>query len=82
MAYKIKNKPLKEKKSYSVENLEKKKDLLFVSDEESVKAIKEQFGKKAENYDSFFVRVEDGYYKETYGMQGKVPLLNKKVEKI
>ena len=67
---------------YTVESLEKRNDLQFISNDEDVEGDKYHLGKKAEGYDSFFVKVEDGDYKEVYGMEGSIPELNKPVWKI
>jgi len=62
----------------SVENLEKKKPYLqLVTQDTDVQAIKDSLGKKAEDYDSFLVKVGDGDYDEVWGMEGNVPYLNK-----
>lgn len=53
----------------------------FVSDSQDVEPIKHSF-KKAKEYDSFFVRVENGEYVSIYGMCGIVPYLSKLATKI
>ena len=53
-------------------------DLMFVSDSQDVGPINEMFGYP--EFDSYFVRVEDGDYTEVYGMYGIVPHLSKEVE--
>jgi hypothetical protein len=58
------------------------KDYQFVSDSQDVEAIKENLGKKAEGFDSFFVKVGEGDYDGVYGMEGTVPYTNKTVEKL
>lgn len=79
---KAKEKKLISKKVIYVAEIEKDKRFNFVSDEDSVNSIKSYFGKKSEEYDSFFVVVEDGSYKSVYGMEGNVPYLNKQIYKI
>lgn len=53
--------------------------LRFISDSQDVEAIKEHLGPEASGYDSFFVEVADGDYKEVWGMVGIVPHLDKRV---
>ena len=53
----------------------------FVSDSQEVEPIKQSF-KKAKEYDSFFVRAENGGYVSIYGMVGCVPYLSKLATKI
>lgn len=55
------------------------KDLQFISDSQETEVIKSRLGRKAKEFDSFFVRVEDGEYAEVYGMRGAVPYLNRQV---
>lgn len=55
------------------------KDLQFISDSQETEVIKSRLGRKAKEFDSFFVRVEDGEYAEVYGMMGTVPYLNRQV---
>jgi len=64
-------------------------DAFFLSDSQDVAPIKEHFGEKAEEFDSFFVLLEfdangnaTGDYKEVWGMHGIVPLLRKEVFKV
>jgi len=77
---------------FTVESINNRHDLQFVSDSQDVAAIKEYLqGFKAmhellnislEDYDSFFVKIEDGDYTEIYGMAGIVPYLYKTLDKI
>lgn len=53
--------------------------LQFVSDSQDVQAIKEHLGPDADGYNSFFVEVVDGDYKEVWGMVGITPYLSKLV---
>ena len=50
-------------------------DMIFVSNSQDVKAIKDQFkGMRAINsFDSFFVEIIDGEYNSVYGMVGIIP---------
>lgn len=68
----------------TVANLNTRHDLTFISDSQDVEALKEHLGKNsiAQDYDSFFVKVENGDYTEIYGMAGIVPYLSKLVRKI
>ena len=66
----------------TVKNLEKKPDLVFVNDLQDVNFIKEYIGKKAVEFDSFFVNILDGDYSEIYGIFGSIPYLEKEVYKI
>lgn len=49
-----------------------REDLTFVDDSEEVQRIKDDCCIE-EDYDSFFVNIEDGEYSEIYGMFGIVP---------
>lgn len=49
----------------------------FISDSQEVEPIKDYVGGKAEEFDSFFVLIENGDYKEIWGMYGIVPMLYK-----
>lgn len=56
-------------------------DFQFVVDSQDVQAVKEHFGPDslAADYDSFFVKIENGDYVAVYGMSGIVPYLSKLV---
>lgn len=59
----------------------------FVSDSQDVQAIKDDLGGErlvstAGDFSSFFVDIEDGEYKEVWGMNGIVPYLDKAVYRI
>lgn len=59
------------------------KEFSFVSDPQEVNYIKNDCkGLKDSPYDSFFVKIEDGEYKEIYGMEGIIPYLSKTVTKV
>ena len=57
-------------------------DLLFVSTDIEVEGIKKLLGNEAKDYDSFFVRIENGEIVEAYGMYGIVPHLDKLVFRV
>lgn len=56
-----------------VASLENDKDLVFVSDSQDTQAIREHIGNKANGYDAFFVKVQDGDYSEVWGICGIIP---------
>lgn len=56
----------------TVEDLQDREDLIFVSDSQDVEPIKSSFP-DAEEYDSFFVKIGEGEYIEIFGMFGIVP---------
>lgn len=68
-----------------VADLNNRTDLQFISDSQDVNAIKDfvswRYGDLTD-YDSFFVKVEDGDYVEIYGMKGIIPYLEKEVTEI
>ena len=68
----------------TVQNLNKRKDLILVTDSQDVKAIKDHLGhhEDVEDFDGFFVKIEDGDYSEIYGFEGSVPWLGKSVYNI
>jgi hypothetical protein len=73
--------------SYTVESLNDRDDLMFVSDSQDVTAIKESLFGSVSNpevvdFDSFFVKVGEGDYQEVYGMSGTVPYLGKFVTRL
>lgn len=53
-------------------------NLILVTDYQDAQAVRETIP-EAKDYDSFFVRVEDGDYAEVYGFEGTVPYLHKEV---
>lgn len=57
-----------------VASLENDQDLIFVSD---TQAIREHVGDKANDYDAFFVKVQDGDYTEVWGICGTVAVKSK-----
>jgi len=66
----------------TVKNLEKNKDLIFLCDSQDVKFVKDYIGIEAEDFDSFFVKIEDGDYTEIFGIFGIVPYLEKEIFQI
>jgi hypothetical protein len=67
-----------------VKDINGRKDLQFISDSQDVNDIKYMLGLKPElsEYDSFFVKVENGDYSEIYGMTGIIPYLYRRLDKI
>lgn len=66
----------------TVRDLEQGQDVFtFVSDSQDVQSVRDNVEGTAE-YDSYFVRIEDGDYAEVYGMRGIVPKLDKAIHKI
>lgn len=59
-------------------------DLQFVTDTNECASIRYDFGPNwiGFEYDSYFVRIVDGEYREVYGMCGIVPLLSKLVRRV
>ena len=67
----------------SISDLDKRDDLILVTDDQDVRSVKENVGgRKVKRFDSFFVKVGEGYYEEVWGFQGIIPYLYKDVEKI
>jgi len=60
-------------------NVPERDTLIFVSDSQDINPIKEVFGSPASEFDSFFVRAENGEYTEVYGMEGLVPTLDREL---
>lgn len=50
----------------------------FVSDSQDVQAIRDYLGKDANEFDAFFVWIEDGDYVAVWGIEGTVPYLSKR----
>ena len=68
----------------SVAALDARTDLQFVSDTDECASIRFDFGPSWDgfDYDSYFVHVEDGEYKEIWGMAGIVPYKSKLVTRL
>ena len=64
----------------TVQDINNREDLTFC--ENDADFIKEYIGEKAQEYDTFFVKVENGDYSEIYGMYGIIPNLYKKLYRI
>jgi len=67
----------------SVERLQKRDDLVLVTDSQEVNDIYSYFGKHYSilEFDSFFVQIKDGYYGDIFGFYGSVPYLYKSIYK-
>jgi len=65
-----------------VKDLQNRQDLIFVSDNQDIKFIKDFISETKKDYDSFFVKIENGDYTEIYGIYGIIPYLSKKVYQI
>ena len=57
-------------------------DLTLVQQDQDVESIKHYLGKIAQEFDGFFVKVEDGDYSEIWGFNGTVPYLDKTVYRL
>ena len=68
----------------SVAALDGRNDLQFVSDSQDCSEIRFDFGPAWDGfgYDSYFVRVDDGEYKEIWGMCGIIPYKSKLVTRL
>jgi hypothetical protein len=68
----------------TVASLNNRSDLTFVSDSQDCASIRFDFGPAwiGFEYDSYFVRAEDGEYKEIWGMSGIVPYNTKLVTRL
>lgn len=64
----------------TVEQLPDDPRIAFVSDYQEVETIKSNLGEGTEEYDSFFLIVDDGEYVSVWGMEGIVPLLAKHLD--
>lgn len=63
-----------------VEDLQDRDDLTFC--ETDADHIKDVVGGEAYDYDTFFVKVENGDYTEVWGMHGIIPYFYKAVTRI
>lgn len=73
---------IEEEPAGTIADLEKRDDLELVTRDSDVQAIKDYLGGMADDYDGFFVKIEDGEYTEIYGFEGTVPDLDKEVTKL
>ena len=73
-----------EYKVSSVAALNARTDLQFISYSQDTASIRFDFGPAWDgfDYDSYFVRAEDGEYKEIWGMVGIVPYLSNMVTRL
>lgn len=62
---------------FTVKDIQKRQDLQFIDLSQDIKIIKEYIGQEARDYDSFFIKIENGDYTEVYGMEGIIPYMNK-----
>lgn len=66
-----------------ISELEKEDGLIFLSDWQEVIEVKKYLMPEVRGeFDSFFVRVEDGEYTEIWGMMGIIPYNHKVVYKV
>ncbi|TRZ49184.1 MAG: hypothetical protein D4S01_09065 [Dehalococcoidia bacterium] len=63
----------------NIADLNDRADLILVSDSQDVQAIKEYLGNQVNQFDSFFVKVQDGEYKQIFAFLGNIPYLYKSV---
>ena len=72
------------KPSGTIDGLKKRGDLVLLTDSQDVAEIKNYFGNKpaVQEFDGFFVKVEEGDFAEVYGFHGIIPVLEKSVWKI
>lgn len=63
---------------YTVGELNKRDDLILVDSDIEVEEIKRILGNfpELDDFHAFLVKVQDGEYKEIYGIPSKVPYLN------
>ena len=64
--------------TYTVGDLEGREDLILINTDYEVKALKKILGDfpELDEFKSFLVRIEDGEYKEIYGIPSEIPHLN------
>ena len=75
---------LKAKHFGTIEDLNDREDLSLISDSQDVQQIKDHLGNHPEinEFDSFFVKIEDGEYVEIFAFWGSVPYLGKTLFKV
>jgi len=67
----------------TIKDLDKRTDLTLVTDSQDVQAVREYFGNNdVDEFDGYFVNIEEGDYSEVYGFYGSTPELYKEVYKI
>jgi len=71
-------------KSGTVKDLNTRDDLEFISDDYSINSIKNTIGRFEElkDFNSFFVKINNGEYEEVYGIYGTVPYITKDIYRI
>ena len=70
-------------KNWTVADIEREyPQAVFVDNTQDVMAVKENIGKKAEGFFSFFVLVGDGEYLRVWGLRGIIPWSTRPVELI
>jgi len=72
---------IKEGKISSVAALNNRTDLQFISDSQDVESVHDTV-KNSQDYNAFFVKIENGEYTEVWGMVGIIPYLSKMVSKL
>jgi len=72
----------KGKMESQVKNIQNREDLSFFVDSQDADFIKEHIGEKAEEFDGFFAKSEDGDFTEVWGMYNIVPWLEKSIFRI
>jgi hypothetical protein len=60
----------------TIKDIQKRQDLHFVDLSQEIDWIKDFIGENAKNYDTFFVKIEDGDFTEVYGIDGTIPYLD------
>ena len=65
-----------------IQDLQKRTDLVFVENNQDINFIKDYLGEKASEFDTFFVKIDEGDYIEVYGVFGNVPYLEKEIYRI
>jgi hypothetical protein len=74
--------PTEVKETATVGELQDKEYLSWVDLSQDIKAIKDHIGGISEEYDTFFVDIQNGGYVEIWGMYNTVPYLHKTVYRI
>lgn len=68
----------------TIKDLDKRQDLQLITDSQDVEAIKEHFGndQDLEDFEGFFIKIDNGDYDEVYGFEGIIPDLEKDIYKV
>lgn len=69
----------------TIADLDKRPELTLINDSQAVAELKSMIAMtkemtQLEDYDSFFVNIQDGEYTEIYGYSGNTPTLSKRVD--